>query len=164
MRNKKTEYDLLLEYSEKLTRRNIQGFSNNIMNAYDFVAMAYEKEFNCYDDAIKIIRGLVINEKRRLIGLIQSKMVFDRAGEKKCRCCKKTKSFQEFQKRIDYSTNFQFFNSKCNDCQKAYQNSEKRKEQRRITYANSDQQKRSARIRYERFRDKKKRAKEKLMF
>ncbi len=152
----KTEYELLLEYSELMTKKNLSGFRNNITNAHEFVAMAYEKTFTDYDNAIKIIRTMVITEKRRLIGLMQSQMLIDRVGEKRCGCCKQTKSYQEFKKRIDYQIGYQYFSSKCNECQRQYDNSEQRKEQRKLTYANSPQQKRSARIRYERFRDKKK--------
>ena len=78
----KTEYELLLEYSELMTKKNLLGFCNNITNAYEFVATAYEKTFTDYDNAIKIIRTLVITEKRRLIGLMQSQMLIDRVGEK----------------------------------------------------------------------------------
>jgi hypothetical protein len=152
----KTEYELLIEYSELMTKKNLSGFRNNITNAHEFVAMAYEKTFSDYYNAVKIIRTLVITEKRRLIGLMQSQMIFDRVGEKRCGCCKQTKSFQEFHKRIDYSTNYQYFDSRCKDCLRENYLSEEYKERRRKTYANSPQQKRSARIRYERFRDKKK--------
>lgn len=151
-----TEYNLLLEYSKLLTRKNLEGFRKNITSAHEFVAMAYEREFSCYDQAVKIIRSLIINEKRRLIGQIQSQMPLDRVGEKRCGCCKQTKSFQEFHKRIDYSTNYQYFDSRCKDCLRENYLSEEYKERRRKTYANSPQQKRSARIRYERFRDKNK--------
>ena len=152
----KTEYELLLEYSELMTKKNLSGFRNNITNSHEFVAIAYEKTFSEYDNAIKIIRNAVINEKRRLIGQIQSQMLIDRVGEKRCGCCKETKSYQEFRKRIDYRIDYQYFNSKCNECQRVYDNSDQRKEYRKINYASSPQQKRSARIRYERFRDKKK--------
>ena len=152
----KTEYKLLLEYSELMTKKNLSGFRNNITNAHEFVAMAYEKTFSDYDNAVKIIRTLVITEKRRLIGFMQSQMLIDRVGEKRCGCCKQTKSYMEFRKCIDYKTNYQYFNSKCNTCQKEYDNSPVRKEAKRLSYAKSPQQKASARIRYERFRDKKK--------
>lgn len=152
----KTEYELLLKYSELMTKKNLSGFRNNITNAHDFVAIAYEKTFIDYDNAVKIIRNAVINEKRRLIGQIQSQMIFDRVGEKRCGCCKQNKSYQEFRKCIDYKTNYQYFNSKCNDCQKQYDNSDKRKEVRKINYANSPNQKAAALVRYKRFMEKKK--------
>ena len=43
-----TEYNLLLEYSKLLTRKNLEGFRKNITSAHEFVAMAYEREFSCF--------------------------------------------------------------------------------------------------------------------
>ena len=107
----------LKDYSDLMVKRNLSYLPKNISEGMDF---SLEACMNCdnYDDAIKFIRSQILNEKRRLLAIMQQHSKKNICGEKKCSKCKKTKDYSFFRKRVDNRNGFKFFDSICNECEK----------------------------------------------
>jgi hypothetical protein len=145
----------LNSYSTLMVGRNLSTFIRNTMNGNDFVAMAFEKGFKTYDQAVTIIRGDVITEKRRLLADLQHRGKLNhRHVNKTCKCCKEPKPLDEYYPALDARTGFAYYFSKCKECVLATKSTESYKAKRRELYANDDRAKQLARVRYERFKNK----------
>jgi hypothetical protein len=146
----------LNSYATLMVGRNLSTFIRNTMNGNDFVAMAFEKGFETYDQAVTIIRGTVIHEKRRLLADLQQRgKLKHRHVNKTCKCCKEPKPLDCYYPSLDARTGFAYYFSKCKECVLATKSTESYKAKRRELYANDDRAKQLARYRYEKFRNKK---------
>mgnify|MGYP003592402468 CR=1 FL=1 len=154
-------YQRLYDYSELMVRKNLAYFERNNCSGFDFVGEAILKTTD-EEIAIKIIRGEILTEKRRLLAQKQKMNPINQCGEKTCRKCQKTKSFAEFTQRTDYRTDFKYFDSWCKECRREYYTSEEMKAKKRA-YSKTEKQRENNRIRQQRLQQKKRDEKRRAM-
>jgi len=143
-----TDYDKIVEYAKSMFYRNLQSLSGNILCVNAFVNSAYATGFYSLDEAKKIIRDLVLTEKRRVIARIQRIDTTFSLYMKQCKCCHLPKSVSEFAPRIDRRTNYKYYDPICKECQSSDEN----KAKRRTAYALSNTAKQQAHDRYVRYK------------
>lgn len=133
----KTDYDEIKSYADYMFSRNLKQY-NGIMSALDLLSATYAKGFDSIDEAKKIIRNEVLNEKRRLIGRIQQRHIFSMAGyEKRCNKCKELLPAGAFKLIVEKSTGYTYYSSNCAECETIRVTSDEYKRKRREAYANS---------------------------
>jgi hypothetical protein len=150
-------YKHLHNYATIMVAKNLSQYTNNMLNADDFVATAFTEQCSNYDDAIKIIRNAVITEKRRLIGDLQRNgKLKNKHTDKVCKSCKQSLPLDLYYSVTDYRIGFMYYTSKCKTCILHTKNTQKNNAQRRLKYANDYRAKQLARLRYLKFKKKKK--------
>jgi len=147
-------YSKIYDYSEIMIKKNLSWLPRNISEPSDFATEAFIRYTN-FEDAVKYVRSEVINEKRRLLAVMQENSKKNCSGEKKCSRCKTQKDYSLFYPRVDSKTGFKYFESVCKECLSIqWQTPEFRERKKR--YATSERGRSKNRERQKRFQERKK--------
>jgi hypothetical protein len=133
-------------------KRNLKGLYGNTSTVLDFVSEAYAAGFTTIEEAKRIIRDSVIEEKRGLLARIQQRSNRLEVFTKVCNKCGFPKPTSEFAPNVDKRNGLRYFNNLCSICEHERVTHPDHRRKRRETYANSDRAKQLAHQRYLRYK------------